>query len=222
MFQWGGRKLFLEKGLVDLYINDKPERSTVGQLKLLSQIPYDCKVYVFYIPGIKDQNQDLPKTLADWGDTAGKNVFVGLVTKDAPDYATIAIDFNISNTPAIVVSATPEFATDDTPKNVKTIYARIDNDKILSDTKESIKCIQKTYNLFIEKQVRQAISNARKDSWKKSIEYYLGRLKDLTGHVLSEFLKDEQISIDVFKGTFTISPSKSTSTSSSTNSSTKK
>lgn len=207
-------------GLAELYFEKNPDpnvrKLAVEQLKLASQIPSDCQVYVFYIPGIKDKSQELPKTLTDWGAESGKNVFVGLLTKDAPDYRNIITLFKISNTPAVVVSALPRFATDEEYKNATTVYARIDNDRLIGDADASIKCIQKIYNLFMQGQVKQAIADAKKAQWKKSFNHYLGLLRDAAGHALSEFLKGEKIVFDLLKGQITISPITGSSTTPST------
>jgi len=207
-------------GLGELYFEKNPDpnvrKLAAEQLKLATQIPSDCEVYVFYIPGIKDKNQDLQKTLTDWGAASGKNVFVGMLTQDAFIYKQIIKLFNISNAPAVVVSALPKFATDEEYKNARTVYARIDNEKLIRDQDESIKCIQKIYNLFLQGQVKQAIADAKKAQWRESFNYYLGRLRDGAGHALSEFLKREKIVVDILKGQITFSPTDSSSTTPST------
>ncbi len=86
-------------------------KAVVPDLKLVSDIPPDSEVYIFYIPGIVNI-AELQKTLNEWGKTTGKNAFVGLLSPAAPDYKTIISYFKIRKSPAVVMSAAPAFASD--------------------------------------------------------------------------------------------------------------
>ena len=132
--------------LANLYFKPNPSkptmRMTVQDLRLVSQIPSDCLFYVFYIPAIKEQNAELPKTLSDWGDSAGKNVFVGLIKPDAPDFKNFVKTFRVSKTPAVVVCAQPTLSADLEPGKASTAYARIDDEAIMGDSSKILESVQ--------------------------------------------------------------------------------
>ena len=185
-------------------------KAVVSDLKLASDVPSDSEVYIFYIPGITTL-PELSNTLISWGKTTGKNAFVGLLSSDAPDYKTIISYFNVKKSPALIISATPAFASD-TEKAATTAYARIDNLRMLSNQAEITECIQEIYNLFIQSKVKEAISTAKKEGFKENLKFYLGKLKDDAGKAVNEFFKTHDVNIDVFKGKIVITPSAKPST----------
>lgn len=180
-------------------------KETISDLQLTSSVPKDCEVYLFYIPGITSY-PELQKTLRRWGKTTGKNAFVGLLSSDAPDYKTIIKYFKITKSPAIVISGVPAFATDDEPENAITAFARIDNKRILDNKDEIIECIQQVYNLFMRKQVLNAVLTVKKENFKETLGHYLGDLKDATNLSFSEFFDKHNITFDVFRGKIIIQP----------------
>jgi hypothetical protein len=185
-------------------------KAVVSDLKLASDVPSNSEVYIFYIPGITTL-PELSNTLISWGKTTGKNAFVGLLSSDAPDYKTIISYFNVKKSPALIISATPAFASD-TEKAATTAYARIDNLRMLSNQAEITECIQEIYNLFIQSKVKEAISTAKKEGFKENLKFYLGKLKDDAGKAVNEFFKTHDVNIDVFKGKIVITPSAKPST----------
>lgn len=185
-------------------------KAVVSDLKLASEVPSDSEVYIFYIPGITTL-PELSNTLISWGKTTGKNAFVGLLSSDAPDYKTIVSYFNVKKSPAIIISAAPAFASDN-EKAATTAYARIDNLRMLSNQAEITECIQEIYNLFIQNKMKEAISTAKKEGFKKNLKFYLGKLKDDAGKAVNEFFKTHDVNIDVFKGKIVITPSAKPST----------
>ena len=185
-------------------------KAVVSDLKLASDVPSDSEVYIFYIPGITTL-PELSNTLISWGKTTGKNAFMGLLSGDAPDYKTIVSYFNVKKSPAIIISATPAFASDN-EKAATTAYARIDNLRMLSNQTEITECIQEIYNLFIQNKMKEAISTAKKEGFKENLTFYLGKLKDNAGKAVNEFFKTHDVNIDVFKGKIVITPSAKPST----------
>ncbi|MCW4010884.1 MAG: hypothetical protein NWF05_09740 [Candidatus Bathyarchaeota archaeon] len=188
-------------------------KAVVSDLKLASEVPSDSKVYIFYIPGIVNY-PELQKTLNAWGKTTGKNAFIGLLSADAPDYETIITYFQIKKSPAVVISGAPAFATAEEENNATTGFARIDNSKVLGNQTEIVECIQEIYNLFIQNKVKEAISTAKKEGFKQNLKYYLGKVKDSAGKAINEFLKNHDVSIDVFQGKIVVAPSAKPSASS--------
>lgn len=174
---------------------------------LALDVPDNCDVYVFYIPGIIGYD-DLKKVLIDWGEKTGKNIFVGLWDLDAESWREVLNSFRIRNSPAIVVFGNPKNSTDGKAPN-RTAYARIDNSKLLSNLIETEKCINETCNLFTRGQIKQAVSNARFDQFNESLFYYLKKIASEA----TEFLQKLEVKFDLLKGTITLSPASVSSTS---------
>lgn len=199
--------------MADLFFSSQPQtRIAAPHLQLASDVPDDCDVYVFYIPGMTSYD-DLKKALTDYGKAAGKNIFVGLWELSAKPYKEILTYFKIKKSPAVIVSGPPKWSTDGQAPT-QTAFARIDNPKVLNDLKTATDCISQTCNLFMQGKVKQALSSARKDQFKASLEYYLKKLGSGVIQVLQKF----SISFDIAKGTITISPASGSGTSPSTGS----
>ncbi len=178
----------------------KVTREVVPELKLASEVPNDCKTYVFYVPGMIDY-QTLKDALQKYGGAAGKNIFVGLWRLDAEPYQEILRYFNIRKGPAVVISGKSIFSTDE-QQPPQTAFARIDNPKLLNDLPKVSECITETCNLFIEGKIKEALSNARKDQFNASLGQYLRKINEK----VSNFLKDRSITFDVSKGQIILSP----------------
>jgi len=170
-------------------------------LKLASDVPGDCGVYVFYVPGIV-KYEDLKKTLEEWGGGTGKNFFVGNWSLDAPDLKKVLTNFKINKSPAIVISGPPTIST--TAKDPKsTAYARIDNKHVLTDKEKAVDIIGATCNLFLENKVKEAVTAARNDGYKTTLNYYLGRISSK----ISDFLNTHKVTFDIAKGQIIVAPS---------------
>lgn len=178
---------------------DKPlPKMVVSPLTLATDVPEDCGVYVFYIPGMTSYD-DLVKELENYGKEAGKNIFVGIWSLGATPYSQMLKDFNIRKSPAVVISAKPEWSTDGkTP--TKTAFATISDPHLLNDAKKAGDIINETCNLFMEGKVKEALSSARKEGWKDSLVYYLRKL--YSG--LIDFLKQVPVKFDLKDGTITM------------------
>jgi hypothetical protein len=173
-------------------------------------VPSDSVVYIFYIPGI-NALPELSNTLISWGKTTGKNACVGILSGDAPDYKNIVSYFNVKKSPAAVISAAHAFASDN-EKASSTAYSRIDNLRLMSNQAEINECMQEIYNLFIQNKVKEAISTAKKESFKENLKFYLGKLSYAAGKAINEFFKTHDVNTDIFKGKIVITPSPKPST----------
>jgi hypothetical protein len=175
-------------------------KALVSDLKLSSDVPSDCKVYVFYVPGMIVY-EELKKALEAFGESAGKNIFVGLWCLGAEPYTDVLDYFKIRKSPAVVISAQPVFSTDEKIFPV-TAFARIDNPKILNNIALASSSINETCNLFLRGEVKGALSNARNDQYKATLNYYLGKLNEK----ISNFLKDHSVTFDIAKGQIILAP----------------
>lgn len=175
-------------------------KAVVPDLKLASEVPDDCKIYVFYVPGMV-KYEDLKKALQEYGEAAGKNIFVGLWALDAEPYQSVLTYFGIKKSPALVIFGNPVFSTDG-QKPTATAFARIDNPNLLNDVAKASDCINETCNLFMVGKVKDALSNARNDQYKSTLDHYFGKISDK----ISSFLKTHTITFDITKGQIIIAP----------------
>jgi hypothetical protein len=181
-------------------------------LELASDVPDDCNVYVFYLPGMKTYD-DLVEELKKYGKDAGKNIFVGIWSLGATSYSSLLTAFKIKDSPAVVVTGNPKLSTDGkTP--AETVFATISNKNLLNDTEKAGDVINRTCNLFMEGKVKEALSSARKDGFKATLDYYLKKL--YSGIV--QFLKDVPITWNYANGTITFGSTSGSGKSSSTES----
>jgi hypothetical protein len=79
----------------------------VKDLKLASDVPNNCKVYVFYLPALLKDYADLKEELYKAGVTAGNNIFVGIWSMGAPDLTSVLSNFSVNRPPAIVIFCRP-------------------------------------------------------------------------------------------------------------------
>lgn len=171
----------------------------------LADVPEDCQVYLFYFPG-HEKYEDLEKALFKWGETTGKNLFVGLWGMDDPNYGKLAQTFKLADLPAIVVTGMPIHASINERGKDFTAYVRVDTEELLSNKEKMMDSMERLYNYFIRGMVKQALRDARKDEWRRKILHYLGKLKDWLGRVIGNFLKEHKIAVDIFKGRIEVSP----------------
>jgi hypothetical protein len=189
--------------MTDLLLSAAPPRKgtrvTVSDLKLASDVPEDCHVYVFYVPGITKYD-DLKNALIQYGDTAGKNIFVGVWNPSAESYPKILVSFDIGGSPAVVVFGNPK---ESAAAQLPTAFARIDNPNLLNDLTKASNCINQTCNLFMQGNVKAALSSAKKNQFKASLNHYLGE----TGSAVLKFLQSVNVTFDLLKGTISFSSS---------------
>jgi len=173
-------------------------RVVVPDLMVASDVPDNCDVYVFYIPGIVKYD-DLKNALLDYGKTTGTNIFVGSWDPSAQSLKDVLTAFQVKGSPAVVVFGNPKGIVDG-QQPIQSPYARIDNPNLLKDLVKASTCINTTCNLFTQGQVKQALTNARNDQFKSSLNFYLGKL----GSGILNFLKEGNVKFDL-PGGFSIS-----------------
>ena len=181
-------------------------KAAVKDLKLASDVPNNCKIYVFYLPALMKDYTDLKEELYKAGVTAENNIFVGIWSMGAPDLTNVLSNFSVNRPPAIVIFAAPEFSSpQDNPKI--TAYARIDNQTLLADKAKASECINEACSLFLQGKIKQGVSNVKNDQYTASIEHYLQKVSG----AISKFLNEHTITFDVTKGQVIIAPTANSS-----------
>jgi hypothetical protein len=174
----------------------------------LGNVDPDCKVYLFAFTGMNQLNPKLRKALAKWGKKTGKNLFVGFWANDDEDFQKAVHSFKLKKAPAIVITAESKLAFMN--QTAQTVYARIDDEKILQDDKFldlAVKTFDRLYLLFLNGRVQEAIKEAEKAHDRRRILEFLRRLKDSLGSV-GKFLNDHKISIEFGQFKFEIEQNK--------------
>lgn len=162
-------------------------------------LPSDYKVYAFYYPGIS-LNKDLAKKLKAFGDVAGKNLFVNFGRLDDPNYRTVVKKFGIRNFPTLIVTAIDSLASP--PGEYSTPFIKIDDKNFLNSTDSAIEFIEKTYNLFMDMKIAEAMHEKSHDLRVFRIKGFLNdALKGVAG-----YLKQWTFSISLLEGKFEIKP----------------
>jgi len=166
----------------------------------LSEVPDDCRVYLFYFTGYPEY-KELEKSLAVLGKKTGKNLYIGFWSMADPRYDQLAKSFKLKNLPAIVVTGHEQLAS---IENV-TVYARVDSGKLLIDTNATMNTVERLYHDFLRGLVTEALTDAKKAGRLAEIKYYLGKLKDGSESVLGgikDFLEERDIEVSIFEGKF--------------------
>jgi len=174
----------------------------------LGEVDPDCKVYLFAFTGMNQLNPKLREALAKWGKETGKNLFIGFWAKDDKDYQKALHLFHFQKSPAIVVTATSKLSFMD--ETAETVYARLDDEKILQDDKFldlAVKTFDRLYLLFLNGRVKEAIKEAEKADDKRRMLEFLRGLKDFLGSV-GKFLDTHKISIGFGQFKFENEPTK--------------
>jgi len=187
-------KLIFKEPLVESVIT-----RAFGEDVFLADLPAEYKVYVFYYAGAMG-NETLEARLRTLGEITGKNLFVNLGRnlKD-PLYGKIRKRFEIKKFPVIIVTAIDALAS---PAGEHlTAFARLDNKSLLGSPDRTIECVQELFNLFLEGKVSEAMSHAKWQERKESLNgltgFFTGALKSL-----KDFIFERDISISVVTGTF--------------------
>jgi hypothetical protein len=174
-------------------------RNANPSLNLEIDVPTNCDSYVFYVPGMIEY-EELKKTLLQHGEKTGTNLFVGAWRLDAEDLKAVLRKFDVKDSPAVIIFGNPLIATDG--KSMKTVYARIDNKRLLNDLPKAVESINGTSNLFMRNEFKRAMTEARNDEWRSSFSYYLEKAKAAT----KEFLDKHSVTFDILNGQVILSP----------------
>jgi hypothetical protein len=162
----------------------------VGENVFFSDLPGDCKVFLFYYPGAMPDPNLEPKLRA-LGERTGTNLFVNIGWLNDPQYDKIVKYFGITKNPVIIMTAIPELASP--LGDYATLYARLDSSKLLGFADHTIQCVQELFNLFIQGKVAEAINQAKSAQAKEFLlsvtRSVVGALKSVVG-----FIADHDIS----------------------------
>ncbi|MEM2972339.1 MAG: hypothetical protein QW270_07985 [Candidatus Bathyarchaeia archaeon] len=174
----------------------------------LGEIDPDCKVYLFAFTEMNQLNPKLQKALTKWGKEAGKNLFVGFWARDDENFQKAVHAFKLKKVPAIVITAGSQLAFMN--ETAETVYARIDDEKILQDDNFlnlAKKTLERLYLLFLDGKVQEAIKEAEKAHDKRKLLDFLRKVKDSFG-VVGKFLDEHKISVEFGNFKFETEPSK--------------
>jgi hypothetical protein len=156
----------------------------VGENVFFSDLPADCKVFLFYYPGAMPDANLEPKLRA-LGEHAGTNLFVNIGWLNDPQYGKIVNYFGITKNPVIIMTAIPELASP--LGDYATLYARLDSSQLLGSADHTIQCVQELFNLFIQGKVAEAISQAKSAQAKEFLlsvtRSVVGALKSVVGFI---------------------------------------
>ena len=186
----------------NLYLKPVSHTKAVGEkpIMLAADIPENCQTYIFYIPALMKDYEDLKSDLFDAGIKAGNNFFVGFWSMAAPEYKR-AIDFyHADKPPAVVIVASPKLSAD----NSGAVYARIDNPHVLGDRKKASEVITNAATLFIEGKIKEGIKGAETGQVIATLEGYLRSL----GGAITQFLSNHTITFEYAGAKVSVEPSK--------------
>ena len=150
----------------------------VGENVFFANLPSDYEVYIFYYPGAMP-NVELETRLRNFGNNAGKNLFVNIGRLNDPNYRTIANKFNIRSLPVIIVTAIDKLAS--SPVESVTAYVKIDDKKLLNSPDSSINCLQELFLLFLQGKISEAMGQLDKARRNLLITNALKGIWDLLG-----------------------------------------
>jgi hypothetical protein len=165
-------------------------------------LPIDYKVYLLYYSG-PIRNKDIEGKLREFGNYAGKNLFVNIAKLNDPNYRTVVQQFKIKDLPSIIMTAIDTFAAIEYNNYFSTVYVRLDNKQLLKDTDRTVDAIGKLFNIFISGKVLEALEQARLEERNANFSDLINKLiKGL--NAIGKFLKDFDVSISLLEGKFEI------------------
>ena len=174
----------------------------VGENVFFNNLPSEYEVYIFYYPGAMP-NVELESRLRNFGNITGKNLFVNIGRLNDPNYGKIRNKFNIMNLPVIIITASDFLASP--PEEFSTAYVRIDNKKLLNSP-DLMECIQRLFNMFIDKKISEALSQFKKDQR----DVFVTNLKSIVNNTLKgvwTFLEERDVSVSLIEGKFELKKS---------------
>jgi len=170
-----------------LYESMKEITKEVGENIFFDSLPSDSEVYLLYYPGAMP-NKELENRLRDFGNNAGKNLFVNIGRLNDPNFKKIVNKFNIENFPVIIVTADSRLAS----LEFETAYVKLDNKNLLNSSDLAIDCAQKLFLLFIQEKISEALRQP--DVYDRKV--IISRLNG----VISTVLKGIEFSASLFGG----------------------
>jgi hypothetical protein len=178
-----------------LILNEPSEENTraIGDNIMLDDLPSDCKVYAMYYPGAVI-DEDLESKLRAFGSITGKNLFVNIGRLDDPNYDLIINKFDITNTPAIVMTAISELASIKT--KTLTAYVKIDNKRVFNSPELVVETVKTLFYLFMQQKIAEAIKqteNAGREAQIKGLKATIANA--LKG--MKEYLSDKDVNVSL-------------------------
>ncbi len=162
-------------------------------------LPADYKVYLFYYSGV-NVNNDLVKKLKAFGKITGQNLYVNIGRLDDPSYRKAVAKFGIRKFPTLIVTAVESLASP--PGEDSTPCIKIDDKNFINSTEAVFQFLEKTYNLFMDLRIAEAMKEKNKDLRAFHIKGFLNdALKGLSG-----YLKEWTFSLSLLEGKFEIKP----------------
>ena len=170
----------------------------IGANVFLADLPNQYPCYAFYYPGPMP-DRELEQALRRLGDQTGQNLFVNIGRLNDPVYGKIANLFNITRTPAIVLTAiAPLAAPEGTDLNA---YVRLDSTNLLASAERTLKCVSQVFTLFLRGEVAKAISKGKWKQRSELLQIVGGCLRTALGSVW-DFVSDHDVSVSLFEGRF--------------------
>lgn len=171
----------------------------LGEKLFLDALPHAYPVYIFYYPAEMPSSR-LEARLRQLGNDTGENLFVNMGSLADPSFSKIVTFFEITSFPAVVVTATADLAAPDgEPGNT---YVRFDG-PILDDEGAAISHIEKAYLLFLQGEVKRAVSGLHRSKFALIAE----RIAAVLTRALKTFggyLSSRDISVSVVEGRFEV------------------
>ena len=131
----------------------------VGDNVFLDNLPHSYPVYMLYYPGALP-DEIVEEKLRTLGTLTAPNLLVSIGKLDDPNYRTIARRFEISNLPAVVITAIDTLSSP--PTEFLSAYVRIDDRRLFQAPDVLISCLQQIVHLFLQGKVAEAIGSAKK------------------------------------------------------------
>lgn len=175
----------------------------VAENVFFDNLPSNYEVYLLYYSGA-EPNEGLETKLRDLGKDTGKNLFVNIGRLSDPNYKKIRNKFDIKNLPVIIITAIDTLAS--LPTEFSTAYVRIDDEKLLKSPDLVIKCVQRLFNLFIDKKISEALNQFKIDQR----GLLLSHLKSIVTNAIKEvwkFFLERDISVSLTEGKFELKKS---------------
>jgi hypothetical protein len=169
-----------------------------GENVFIDNLPSDYSVYLFYYPGAMP-NEELERKLRDLGEIAGNNLFVNIGRLNDPHYGQMARMFDIRNLPVVILTAIDRLASPLTEH--LTMYAKIDDKRLMDSPDLVLECSQTIHNLLIQGKIKEAMSQPKH----MKRQALISRLKKTVSNALVEiwnFVKDVEISVSLIEGRF--------------------
>jgi hypothetical protein len=170
----------------------------VGDNVFVADLPRKYPCYAFYYPGPMP-DPTLEEALRGLGNQTGQNLLVNIGRLNDPAYPKIASLFDITRTPAIVLTAiAPLAAPEGADLNV---YVRIDSTSLLASTERTMRCVAEVTTLFLRGAVTEAIKAGK---WRQRSELLriVGTCVRSGLQSIWNLLSERDISVSVFEGRF--------------------